>query len=482
MHVAIVGAGPAGLTAAYILCKKGIKVTIFEAHPNLVGGISRTESYKGYLFDIGGHRFFSKSKEIEDLWDEILENDFIIRPRKSRILYQGKFYSYPLKAFEALKNLGIINATQCVLSYAVSAINPVKNPKNFQDWVSNQFGKRLFNIFFKTYTEKVWGIPCNEISADWAAQRIKGLSLFSAIYNALFAKKSSGKNDEVIKTLIDSFKYPRKGPGMMWHKCLDKCVAMGATMHFNTPITSLQHLNNNWHLVSPNETFSGFSHVINTSPLQQLANSLQGIAPNAIDAAKKLAYRDYLTVVLIVKERDAFDDNWIYIHEPHVKVGRIQNYKSWSPEMVPEQNTTALGLEYFCFEGDGLWNTNNEDLITLGKQELLKLKLCQPGDVIDGHVVRQPKAYPVYDDNYKETVEEIKNGIAPYTTLQIAGRNGMHKYNNQDHSMMTAWLAAKNIIEGQINYDVWKVNEDAEYHEEVKTSEIKDGRMIPKKV
>lgn len=482
MHIAIIGAGPAGLTAAYILCKQGIKVTIFEAHPTLVGGISRTETYKGYLFDIGGHRFFSKSKEIEDLWDEILENDFIIRPRKSRILYKGKFYSYPLKAFEALKNLGVINAARCVLSYGARRFNPVKNPKNFEDWVSNQFGTRLFNIFFKTYTEKVWGIPCNQISADWAAQRIKGLSLFSAIYNALFAKKQTGKNDEVIKTLIDSFKYPRKGPGMMWHKCLEKCLAMGATMHFNTPIITLENNNQNWFLKTNTQTFSGFTHVINTSPLQQLANSLQGINALAKEAAQKLAYRDFITVVLIIKERNAFDDNWIYIHEPHVKVGRIQNFKSWSPQMIPNPSTTALGLEYFCFEGDGLWNSTDAELIALGKKELLQLKLCQNGDVIDGHIVRQPKAYPVYDDNYKAHVETINNALIPYPTLQIVGRNGMHKYNNQDHSMMTAWLAAKNIIEGQKQYDVWKVNEDAAYHEEVKASDVKDGRLIPTKV
>jgi protoporphyrinogen oxidase len=478
MHVAIVGAGPAGLTAAYILCKQGVNVTIFEAHPNLVGGISRTESYKNYLFDIGGHRFFSKSEEINALWEEIMDGDFLLRPRKSGIYYKGKFYSYPLKAFEALRNLGIMEATRCVLSYAKARIAPIKNPENFEDWVSNQFGKRLFNIFFKTYTEKVWGIPCKEISADWAAQRIKGLSLSSAIINALFPSKKRSKN-EVIKTLIDSFKYPSKGPGMLWTRCLEKCLAMGATIHYNTPINGYVNKENVWQLTSNEVAYAGYTHVINTSPLQHLLKYLQYASTESIAAAKQLSYRDFITVVLMVNDHNLFDDNWIYIHEANVKVGRIQNFKSWSPAMVPNHNTTALGFEYFCFEGDGLWVSTNAQLIELATKELITLGLCKKEDIIEGHVVRQEKAYPVYDKSYKEAVNTIKAELAKHKGLQIAGRNGMHKYNNQDHSMMTAWLAAKNILEGTLHYNLWKVNEDAEYHEELQVDDVVDGRLTP---
>jgi protoporphyrinogen oxidase len=481
MHVAIVGAGPAGLTAAYILGKQGIKVTLFEAHPNLVGGISRTEAYKNYLFDIGGHRFFSKSQEITDLWEEIMEGDFLLRPRKSSIYYKRKFYSYPLKAFEALKNLGIVEATRCVWSYCLARLKPIKNPVNFEDWVSNQFGKRLFNIFFKTYTEKVWGISCKEISADWAAQRIKGLSLSSAIFNALFPGKNKMKGG-VIKTLIDAFKYPSKGPGMLWTICLNKCLAMGAAINFNTPINFYKKDGQQWQLHSNDKFFDGFTHVINTGPLKYLPQQLNGASAESIAAAQALKYRDFLTVVLIVEDNYLFDDNWIYIHDNTVQVGRIQNFKSWSPAMVPNPNTTALGLEYFCFEGDGLWNSSNEDLIALASKEIVQLGLCTTTAIIDGHVVRQEKAYPVYDDGYKTAVQTIKEELDKFEGLQIAGRNGMHKYNNQDHSMMTAWLAAKNIIEGRKHYNIWQVNEDADYHEEVNEAEIKDGRMIPEKL
>jgi protoporphyrinogen oxidase len=482
MHVAIVGAGPAGLTAAYILSKNNIKVTLFEAHPNLVGGISRTEAYKNYLFDIGGHRFFSKSEEITNLWEEIMDGDFLLRPRKSSIYYKNKFYSYPLKAFEALKNLGVVEATRCVWSYVLIRLKPIKTPRSFEDWVSNQFGKRLYNIFFKTYTEKVWGISCKDISADWAAQRIKGLSLSSAILNALFPKKNKGKG-AIIKTLIDAFKYPSQGPGMLWTICLNKCKALGAHIHFNTIINEYKKIDaSNWQLSSAEKTFDGFSHVINTGPLQYLPKQLIGASQNSITAANELQYRDFLTVVLIVKDQELFNDNWIYIHDDTVQVGRIQNFKSWSPDMVPNKETTALGLEYFCFEGDGLWNSHNQTLIELASKEIVQLGLCPAKNILDGHVVRQEKAYPVYNETYKQAVQVIKEELTKFDGLQIAGRNGMHKYNNQDHSMMTAWLAAKNIMEGKINYNLWQVNEDADYHEEVNENEIKDGRLTPEKL
>jgi protoporphyrinogen oxidase len=466
--VAIIGAGPAGLTAAYLLGKAKQDVVVFEKDPQYVGGISRTETYKGYSFDIGGHRFFSKSKEVEDFWTEILSDEMLERPRSSRIYYNHKFFAYPLAAFEALRKLGIIQSTLCVLSYMQAKISPVKNPTNFEDWVVNQFGRRLFNIFFKTYTEKVWGIPCNEISADWAAQRIKGLSLSSAIWNALFKPSAkAGDKDKIIKTLIDSFRYPKKGPGMMWERCVEKSEALGVKVEMNTGIKEIQLANGKWSVETSNgDTLDGFDYVLSSAPMRELiASTYPKFPEKAFTASQNLSYRDFITVVLICKDEDAFTDNWIYIHDPNVKVGRIQNFKSWSPYMVPDQNMACYGLEYFCFEGDGMWTSSNENLIALAKKEIEEIGLTKQSAVVDGYVVRQPKAYPVYDHSYKANVDAVREALKNYPGLYLVGRNGMHKYNNQDHSMMTAMLAAKNIIAGNDLYDLWNVNEDAEYHE-----------------
>ena len=483
--IAIIGAGPAGLTAAYLLGKANQEVTVFEKDPQYVGGISRTETYKGYSFDIGGHRFFSKSKEVEDFWTEILSDEMLERPRSSRIYYNHKFFAYPLAAFEALRKLGIIQSTLCVLSYLKAKVFPIKDPKNFEDWVTNQFGKRLFNIFFKTYTEKVWGVPCNEISADWAAQRIKGLSLSSAIWNALFKPKASSGNDNVIKTLIDSFRYPKKGPGMMWERCVEKSKALGVKIEMNTSVEEIYFANNQWGVKTSNgNTLQGFDYVLSSAPMRELVASVHPKFPEkAFNASQQLKYRDFITVVLICKDEDAFSDNWIYIHDPNVKVGRIQNFKSWSPYMVPDASMACYGLEYFCFEGDRLWTSKNEDLINLGKKEIEEIGLTKGVNVVDGYVVRQPKAYPVYDHSYKENVDAVREALKNYPGLYLVGRNGMHKYNNQDHSMMTAMLAAKNIIAGNELYDLWNVNEDAEYHEggmrgEEETEKISE-RLVP---
>ncbi|MCX6200836.1 MAG: NAD(P)/FAD-dependent oxidoreductase [Bacteroidetes bacterium] len=481
-RVAIIGAGPAGLTAAYLLAKGNQEVVVFEKDPKYVGGISRTESYNGYHFDIGGHRFFSKSKEVEDFWTEILGDEMLERPRSSRIYYNNHFFSYPLVAFEALRKLGIFESALCVLSYLKAKAFPVKNPTNFEEWVTNQFGKRLFNIFFKTYTEKVWGIPCNEISADWAAQRIKGLSLSSAIFNALFKpnKKATDK-DKVIKTLIDSFRYPKQGPGMMWEACAEKSKAMGVTLHMNCGVQKIEYTEGNWTVQTASQGHvTGFDYVLSTAPMRELvANVLPAFPATVAANAAALGYRDFLTVVLICKDEDAFSDNWIYIHDPKVKVGRVQNFKSWSPYMVPDPSMACYGLEYFCFEGDGLWTSSNADLIELGKKEIEKIGLTKASAVVDGYVVRQPKAYPVYDQFYKARVDSVRDALANYQGLYLIGRNGMHKYNNQDHSMMTAMLAAKNIIAGKELYNLWDVNEDAEYHEGGDRGA--SGRMVPQK-
>jgi protoporphyrinogen oxidase len=493
--VFVIGAGPAGLTAAYLLTKQGISTTVIEADPTYVGGISRTASYKDFLFDIGGHRFFSKSKEVVDLWQEILPDDFIERPRLSRIYYNGHFFSYPLKAFEALNNLGYVESALCVLSFLQKQAFPTSNPENFHDWVANQFGERLFNIFFKTYTEKVWGMSCDEISADWAAQRIKGLDLWSAMSNALRNSLPRGaapkKGGPQIKTLIESFQYPRKGPGMMWDAAAAKIKQRGGHIHMGTRLESLR-----WNerlgmwtigVITPDGQWKPFSarHVVSSAPIRELVSSIRPL-PACKPAAESLRYRDFLTVALIVDKPDLFPDNWIYIHEPSVKVGRIQNFRSWSPEMVPDAKLACLGLEYFCFEGDGLWNASDEELIALAKKELAIIGLATEDEVKDGCVVRQKKAYPVYDESYKQNVETIRSELAArYPTLHLVGRNGMHKYNNQDHAMMTAMLTVKNIMAGETVYDVWNVNEDAEYHESGSTGEreaLSSLRLVPARV
>jgi protoporphyrinogen oxidase len=491
--VAIIGAGPAGLTAAYLLSKAKVKVTVLEADPVYVGGIARTASYKGYHFDIGGHRFFSKSKEVEDLWTELLPNDLLDRPRSSRIFYGGKFYSYPLKAMEALSNLGLLEATLCVASYAKARVVPTKDPRNLEDWVSNQFGKRLFGIFFKTYTEKVWGMSCKEISADWAAQRIKGLSLSKAILNAVLPKKKPKSRGEVIKTLIDSFRYPRRGPGMMWEACTAKVREMGNEVLMGHRVTGCSYDAQKRLWTVTHVDAQGHEHktvaqdVISSAPMRELVNGITPApSPEVIGAANALRYRDFLTVVLIIRDKDVFNDNWIYIHDPSVMVGRIQNFKSWSPEMVPDPQMACYGLEYFCFEGDGLWSSTDADLVERAKREMHQIGLADPRDVVDGCVVRQPKAYPVYDDEYAANVDKIRRHLDErYSGLHLVGRNGMHKYNNQDHAMMTAMLCVKNILAGQNVYDLWHVNEDAEYHEagergaEGSTSGLRD---VPKRV
>jgi protoporphyrinogen oxidase len=475
--VFVIGAGPAGLTAAYLLTKEGVGTTVIERDPHYVGGISRTENYKGYLFDIGGHRFFSKSKEVVDLWNEILPQDFIERPRLSRIYYNGKFFSYPLRAFEALNNLGYAESIYCVLSYLYRQAFPHDNPETFHQWIANQFGERLFSIFFKTYTEKVWGMSCDEISADWAAQRIKGLDLWSAMANALRRSirpgrdRAGGQDGEVIKTLIESFRYPRKGPGMMWEAASRRIIERGGIIHMGHRLERLrfEDQTRRWQVEARREdgSLAHFSAatVISSAALRELCAALDP-PPQCANDARELRYRDFLTVALMVRNPEIFPDNWIYIHEPSVKVGRIQNFRSWSPEMMPDAAVSCLGLEYFCFEGDGLWSMADAELVAMAKAELSAIGIARGEEIFDGCVVRQPKAYPVYDEGYRERVERIRTELAErYPGLHLVGRNGMHKYNNQDHAMMTAMLSCRNILAGDRRYDVWAVNEDAEYLE-----------------
>jgi protoporphyrinogen oxidase len=492
LPVIILGAGPAGLTAAYALGKKRVPVIVLESDPEYVGGISRTAKYKGYHFDIGGHRFFSKAKEIEDLWTEILPDDMLVRPRSSRIYYDGKFFAYPLAGTEALMKLGPFEAARCLASYAKARAFPNRAPRNFEEWVTNMFGSRLFEIFFKTYTEKVWGMPCTEISADWAAQRIKGLSLASALSNALLPPKKNRDRHAVIKTLVDSFRYPRRGPGMLWDACARKVRQQGGVIEMGCRADALHYdeQRGTWRVgFRRTDGSSGEVEgraVVSSAALREVAESLApALSPETLRAARALRYRDFLTVMLILEDDRAVADNWIYIHDPGVQVGRIQNFKSWSPEMIPDPKMACYGLEYFCFEGDGLWAASDDALISLAKRELEKIGLAKAVDVSDGCVVRQRKAYPVYDADYATNVETVRGELeVRFPSFYPVGRNGMHKYNNQDHAMMTALLTAENIAAGRRVFDVWRVNVDAEYNEtgEAGAERTSGLRDVPKRV
>jgi protoporphyrinogen oxidase len=469
-EILIIGAGPAGLTAAWEAEKHGIKTLIIEGDKE-IGGISRTVERNGWRFDIGGHRFFTKVDEVYQIWDEILdEEDFLLRPRMSRIYYKNKFYDYPLKASNALLNLGIIEAVRCVLSYFYVRVFPPKNQDNFEDWVAARFGWRLYNIFFKTYTEKVWGVDARKIGSDWASQRIKNLSLMKAILNAFQINKSG----EIITTLIDKFKYPKYGPGMMWETAYKKLEEKNHKILLSSKVVEINKENDTYKVkIDSGEVFEA-KNILSSMPLAHLPKTIKPIPNNnVLESGQNLKFRDFLSVALVIDEKDAFPDNWIYIHDPGVKVGRVQNYGSWSPYLVKE-GKTCLGLEYFVNIGDELWSMEDEKLIDLGIKELEKLSLIKTNSTLEGYVVRMPKAYPVYDLDYSKNIDTIEKWLSnDHKNIYPIGRNGMHRYNNQDHSMMTAVLSVRNIILGEKN-NIWKVNVEEDYHEE-----ISSGRSAP---
>ena len=467
--VAIVGAGPAGLTAAYELVKEGIIPVVLEKGDK-VGGIARTETYKGYRFDIGGHRFYTKVEAVQQLWQEVLGNEFIKVPRLSRIFYRGKFFNYPISAFNTLFNLGIIESALIMLSYLKVRIWPLREEKTFEEWVINRFGKRLYKTFFKTYTEKVWGIPCSEIQADWAAQRIKGLSLTTAIINALF-----GSNDT--KTLIKEFDYPALGPGMMWEKFAEAVENKDGKVYLDTKVISLDREGNKIKSITAehNGELVQYSadNFITSMPISALVARMKPQPPEEVlHAARSLKYRDFLIVSLIVDSKDLFPDNWIYIHSPEVKVGRIQNFKNWSAALVPDASKSCLGMEYFCSVGDEIWEMSDAELVELATRELVGLGLATTADVEDGVVIRQPKAYPVYDAEYRGHLRVLEGFLKGIDNLQTIGRNGMHRYNNQDHSMLTGMLAVRNIL-GE-KHDLWDVNTERSYYEDFSVDRSKE--------
>jgi len=464
-QVVVIGGGPAGLTAGYELTKFDLRPVVLEKQ-SLVGGLARTESYKGFHFDMGGHRFFTKVEEVKKMWQAVLGGELLRRPRLSRIYYNGRFFFYPLKPLNALLGLGFWQSILIVLSYIRWQLFPYRREDTFEQWVTNRFGRRLFLTFFKTYTEKVWGISCSELKAEWAAQRIKDLSLKTALLSMFFKPKTT------IKTLIEEFDYPRYGPGMMWDAVKDEIERRQGVVRLNCDVVRINRTGSRIEGVvvrhdGTEELIRG-TDFISSMPATEFIKALDPPAPPAtLNAAGRLTYRDFLTVVLIVNKPHIFEDNWIYIHDPGVHVGRIQNFKNWSPDMVPDPAKTSLGLEYFCTEGDAVWTMADADLIELARREIDRIGLARSEDIVDGCVVRVEKAYPVYDSDYREYLGVVRQFIDGLENCQSVGRNGLHRYNNQDHAMLTGMLAVRNLVLGQRN-DLWSVNTDQEYHEEIR--------------
>ena len=458
--VAVLGAGPAGLTAGYLLARAGRRVIVLEAESQ-AGGLAKTVERDGYRFDLGGHRFFTKAPEVDALWHEVMKEEFLLRPRMSRIHWNGRFLDYPLTGADVVRKLGPVELTRAFLSYLRAALRPKGQEENLEQWVSNRFGRRLYELFFRTYTEKVWGVPCTEIRAEWAAQRIKGLSFMSAAKSALL-----GNRGNEVKSLIKEFHYPRFGPGQMWDTMSAEIEALGGEVRLESPVTRLDVEDGRVTGVEAGGELIRPAHVISSLDLRATVGLTRPDAPDSVrHAAQGLRYRDFLTVALVLDGEDLFPDNWIYIHDPEVRVGRIQNYRSWSPWMVPDPTKACVGLEYFCFAGDELWSMRDAELVALATRELAQLGLGDPAKVERGYAVRVPKAYPMYDPDYAERVAVIRTWLEGVENLQQVGRNGLHRYNNSDHSMLTAMRAVENVLSGT-HHDLWAVNADSAYHEE----------------
>ena len=495
-HVVVIGTGPAGLSAAHELSRHRSLVTVIEQEIQ-VGGIARTLEFMGCRFDVGPHRFFSKSPEIEALWTNILGQE--IRPvsRLTRILYRGEFFDYPIRASNAFLSLGPVEAARCLASYARARLKPAEDPTSFEDWASNQFGRRLFEIFFKTYTEKVWGISTGELSANWAGQRIPGLNLAELIRTAVLPPGLRGHGERTtVKSLVGSFGYPRRGAGQMWETMASRLTAAGHSLRLGEEVVALRHAGGRVLSVVARDRRGGTldvlgSEFISTMPIRELVAKLHPAVPSIIrSAAAALRYRDLITVNVVVDRAKVFPDQWIYVHDPGVKVARISNFKNFSRDMVSDSELSGLSMEYFCFETDGLWQMPDAELLDLGRRELVALGICRLDEVKAGMVHRQPKAFPVFDAYYLDHLALIREWLArALPNLWLLGRNGVHQYNNQDHSMMTGILVARNIATGS-RYDPWLINSDAEYQEEERAGEApgrlgigrESGRSVPHRI
>ncbi len=468
-QIVVCGAGPAGLTAAYTAVQHDMQVVVLEKSAH-IGGHARTEDYRGFRLDVGGHRFFTKLPEIESIWHDLMGEDFLKVQRLSRIYYRGRFFYYPLRFWNVLKGLGIWESTRILGSFLYAQLFPYPEEKSFEQWVCNRFGRRLYRIFFKTYTEKVWGIACDQIQAQWAAQRITNLTFWTALKRSLFR---NNRND--VKTLIESFHYPRLGPGQLWHRMAERIRAWGGEIRLRSEVIRILHDRRRVHAfvvhTDDRDVEVRGTHYLSSMPLRNLIERLDPSPPeDVLQAARKIRYRDFLMVGLIVDRPHLFPDNWIYVHSPNVRVARIQNFKNWSRDMVPDPRKSCLGMEYFCNIGDDLWQMDDADLIELARREIERLGLARASDVEAGMVIREPYAYPVYDTEYVAAKAHLKAYLHSFVNLYPIGRNGLHRYDNQDHAMLSGILAIRNVL-GE-RHDLWAINMEPEYHETVQATRV----------
>lgn len=515
----IIGAGPAGLTAAYeLLTRTGIKPIVLE-QSDMLGGLSRTVQYKGNRIDIGGHRFFSKSDWVMQWWRDMLpvqkldgqavtisyqrqsrdvtpqpgpdpehvDRVMLVRSRKSRIYFLRKFFDYPISLSKrTLLNLGLVRVIKIGFSYVKIRLFPIRDEQNLEQFFINRFGRELYRTFFQSYTEKVWGVPCQEISAAWGAQRIKGLSISKAILHVL--KKPFQRKDDLAQkgretSLIEQFLYPKHGPGQMWETCGERITARGGRIVLNADV---QRVLIDGHRITGVEAVDARTgektvyrgdYYFSTMPIKDLIRGIVGEVPaNVRQISAGLIYRDFITVGLLLKKLKVYDDsepgqkllkdNWIYIQEPDVLVGRLQIFNNWSPYLVADRSKVWVGLEYFCYDTDGLWKLSDEKMTELARQELAKIGIIEPSDVLDSTVIHMPKTYPAYFGTY-DRFDEVRAYLDRFENLLLIGRNGQHRYNNQDHSMLAAMTAVENIIAGRTDKaNIWAVNAEQEYHEE----------------
>lgn len=468
----VIGAGPSGLGAAYLLSKHGHRVLLLEADPVYVGGLSRTVNYKDHLFDVGGHRFYSKSQEVIDFWNTILAEDLLTRQRVSRIYFNGSFLKYPLSPLDTFGALGPLYSLNCLGSFCRARLSPREPVLSFEDWIINRFGEKLYQTFFRSYSEKVWGLPCSQISADWAEQRIHKLNLLTLIKNAFLPLALRRGKSPQAKSLIHEFHYPRRGPGQLWERVADVIRDTGGEILLDRKVESIAWMHENRFEISCRDSkgrqyLERADRIISSMPMPALVKALGPDLPKEIvTSSLQLKHRDLLIVAVIVEGRDLFPDNWLYIHSPSVKVGRIQNYNNWSPDLCSNQSQTCLALEYFCSRGDQLWQSSDEKVKELARAELQQLRLCNKQVISDACVLRVPDAYPVYDLGYASHVKIILDYLrSHFPELQTIGRNGLHRYNNQDHAVMSGFLAARNVLAGEILYDLGKINQEALYFE-----------------
>ena len=460
MKVAIIGAGPAGMTAAYELSKSNVEVEVFEASDS-VGGLSKTIELWNQKVDLGPHRFFSNDRKINELWLEVAGSDYEMVNRLTRIYYKKKFYYYPLKPFDALSKLGFFQSAMCVFSYFAERISPTKETSTFESWVVSRFGRRLFNIFFKTYSEKLWGISCSELDSDFAAQRIKKLSLFAAIINAF----TGGKGNKH-KTLVDEFAYPKQGTGMIYERMKDFVLKKGGLVSLNTPVQRVLTENGVANAIELKDgSIKKFDQIISTMPLSLMVDRLPEVPSDIKSKANSLKFRNTILVYLRVEGRDLFPDNWLYVHSTELQTGRISNFSNWVPEINNNEKDTILVLEYWCYDQDKLWTNTDEENIAMAKKELELTGLNKGAKIVDGYVYKIKRCYPVYETGYKERLKPVEQYLSTIKNLHVIGRYGSFKYNNQDHSILMGLLAAEKITKN-IDHNLWEINTDYEEYQE----------------